>query len=221
MNCTDINTHIDDYLDAQLSQQDQLAFEQHVSKCADCRQDVELAKSILTDLKNLSIPQPSANFEQRVFAEVSRQHKDHHRFTFATGFATAAVASLAIWFASTVMVPDALIEQPLMISVAMNQTQTVRLLFDSQIDIEQAKLSIDLPDNMQLDGYPGHRALSWQINLIKGQNILALPVMAIQHGRGELVAQVSYGDKVKTYRLVLMTAKNGADYYQFEQLKTA
>ena len=219
MNCTDINIHIDDWLDDQLSKQDRLAFNQHVSNCADCAVKLKNARSLMLGLQNISVPQPSANFEKRVFAKVRRQHKEHHRFRFAAGFATAATASLAIWFASSVMVPEAVIEQPRMISVAMNEAQTVRLMFESQNDIEQVQLSVGLPDNMELDGYPGRRQLAWQTSLKKGENILALPIMAIDQGQGELVAELSYGDKVKTFRVVLKTGVDGVMQYQLDEVR--
>ena len=221
MNCTDINNHIDDWLDGQLSEHDRLAFDQHVMGCADCASKLENARSLLTGLRNISVPQPSANFEKRVFAEVRRQHKESHGFKFAAGFATAATASLAIWFASSVMLPNAIIEQPRMISVAMNESQTVRLMFESQNDIEQVQLSVGLPNNMELDGYPGQKELAWQTSLKKGENILALPIMAVGQGQGELVAELSYGDKVKTFRVVLKTAVDGVMQYQLEEVRSA
>ncbi|MFC1589279.1 anti-sigma factor family protein [Pseudomonadota bacterium] len=219
MNCIDIHIHIDDWLDDQLSQQDRLVFDQHVSNCADCAARLENARSLMLGLQNIPVPPPSANFEKRVFAEVRRQHKESHHFRFAAGFATAATASLAIWFASSVMVPEAVIEQPRMISVAMNEAQTVRLMFESQNDIEQVQLSVGLPDNMELDGYPGRRQLAWQTSLKKGENILALPIMAIDQGQGELVAELSYGDKVKTFRVVLKTSVDGVMQYQLDEIR--
>ena len=119
--------------------------------------------------------------------------------------ATAAIASLVIWFVSSVFVTDTYVEQPQMIAVAMNQAQTVSLIFDSHTDIQLAKLRIDLPDNMELDGYPGRRELTWQTSLKKGQNILDLPIMAIGVGQGELLAQLNYDGTVKILRVVLKT----------------
>lgn len=226
MKCKDTDRHIDDYLDKQLNPDDRFAFEQHISKCESCAQKVEFASSLLSGLSDLPVPEPSANFEHRVFTEVRRQHREHqqqhHGFRFATGFATAAVASLAIWFVSSVYItPDPLVEQAQVVSVAMNEAQTVRLMFDSQVDIEQVTLSIGLPDNMQLAGYPGHKELTWQTSLQKGQNILALPVKAVGYGQGELLAKLNYGDKVKIFRVVLKTTVDGVQLYELEDAKSA
>lgn len=218
MKCADIHLQIDDYLDKQLSPLEQSAFESHISACTDCADSVDREKSLLLALRNLPVPEPSPDFEQRIFSEVRKKYKkkyrDNHRFTFAAGFATAALASLVIWFVSSTYMPEPSLQQPQIISVSMHQTQTVRLLFDSRSDIQQVNLSIDLPHNMELDGYPGQRGLSWQTRLHKGQNVLALPIIAIDRGQGTLIARLSYGDKVKTYSLLLKTTIEGAWRFQ-------
>ena len=222
MKCKDIN--IDDYLDKQLLPAEQLAYQQHFSNCSDCSTKLENAESLLTGLKNLAVPEPSANFEKRVLAEVRKQHKEsrqyNHPFSFASGFATAVVASFAIWFVSTLYEPVRQVEQLPVVSVMLNQAQTVRLMFDSFEDIQQVNLSIDLPKNMDLNGYPGRKTLSWQTSLQKGQNVLALPIMAVSHGQGELLARLSYGEKVKIFRLVLKTSINETQRYQLNEIKT-
>ena len=209
MQCTEINLQIDGFLDKQLNPSELLALEEHVSCCTECAEKLEMAKSLASGLRNQPLPHHTANFKKRVFAEVRRQHKDDrqrdHGYSFAAGFATAAIASLVIWFVSSVFVTDTYVEQPQMIAVAMNQAQTVSLIFDSHTDIQLAKLRIDLPDNMELDGYPGRRELTWQTSLKKGQNILDLPIMAIGVGQGELLAQLNYDGTVKILRVVLKT----------------
>ena len=95
-----------------------------------------------------------------------------------------------------------------MIAVAMNQTQPVKLMFDSRSEIKHAKLTVDLPDNVTLEGYPGRRELSWPTNLNKGKNVLALPIEAVRAGQGELRVELDYNQKVKTFRVVLKTTNN-------------
>ena len=50
--------------------------------------------------------------------------------------------------------------------------------------------------------------------------MLALPVIAIESGESELVAQLKYGDVKKTYRLVLKTTADGAGFYQLKQSRS-
>jgi len=222
MKCKDIN--IDSYLDRELQFSEQQDHEQHFESCRDCATKLENAESLLMGLKSLTVPESSKDFEHRVLTEVRRQHekprqRDYH-FSFASGFSTAVIASLAIWFVSTIYEPVRQVEQLPVVSVLLNQAQTVRLMFDSHKDIEQVKLSIVLPENMQLDGYPGRNTLAWQTSLHKGQNVLALPIVALAHGQGELLARLSYGEQEKVFRLVLKTSMNGARQYQLDEVIT-
>jgi hypothetical protein len=211
MKCEDINRYIDDFLDQNLMPEDLKIFKGHLSGCKVCADKLEMASNLLAGLRQLPVEPPAAEFRVRVFSQLRQQYPQPREsgYRFAAGFASAMVASLAIWFVSTLYVPDAIVDQPPMISVAMDEMQTVRLLFDSQKDFQQVTLSIDLPRNIELDGYPGQKNLSWQTQLQKGQNILALPVVATAYGQGELLAQLNYGDKVKTFRIVLKTNADG------------
>lgn len=223
MNCTDINTQLESYIQGELSDQEQQAMSEHIAGCASCQQQLDETKMMYQLLKQLPVEPALTGFEERVFDSVRREYPQHQKHGFKTGFATAIAASLTVWFASTVFIPTAEIEtqtESQEISLALNNQQTVRLLFDAAADLEQVRLSIDLPANVELSGYPGQRALSWQTSLKKGQNVLALPVMAIENGQGELVAQLDYGDKQKTFRLVLKTTKDGVMNYQLEAVKS-
>ncbi len=223
MNCTDINTQLDAYIQDELTDQEKQAVDVHAASCTVCQQQLNDMQNLYRKLKQIPVEQASAGFEDRVFQAVRQQYPQHQRHGFKTGFATAIAASLAVWVASTVFVPTAEIEtqtESQEISLAVNDPQTVRLLFDAATDLDQVRLSIDLPANVELSGYPGQRALSWQTSLKKGQNVLALPVMAIENGRGELVAELDYGDKHKTFRLILRTTKDGVVNYQFETVKS-
>ncbi len=228
MNCTDINEKLDDYLDNELSEGSKQSFEQHVNTCEDCRKRVSSAQKLLAGLQQLPLPPTSPGFEQRVFSEVRRQHTrhsaDHDFFKFASGFATAAVAGLAIWFVSTVyqpaQLPEVVHEQSQIINVALNQPRTVRLVFDAEQDFEQVRLSIDLPGNMELDGYPGRHQLTWKTHLQKGQNVLALPIQALQQGQGELIAQLNYGDKEKIFKVLLTSTLDGVLRYPLNDIKS-
>ena len=217
MNCTDINTHCDDYLDGNLSHEQQQAFALHLTKCNQCDKSVNALLQLQAGLKNLTVPGPSAGFEQRVFDEVRRQTTKQPSRHFVSGFASAIAAGLALWFVSTLFIVQQSTEIPTgEMTLALNATQTVRLLFDAPDDIELVTLSIDIPDNFELSGYPGSKELTWETSLKKGENVLALPIMAIDTGKGELIAQLSYGDKVKVFRLILTTADNGRTFYRVQ-----
>lgn len=213
MHCTD--EHINDYLEEMLPHLQKQAFEQHLSECKTCSDRVNDMRNILTGLNRMPITETTADFEDRVFREVRKQHQQQSSNLFVAGFVTATAASMALWFLSTLfIVQQQSLPIPDTFTVAMNNTQNIRLLFDAPENINQVTLSIDIPDNFELSGHPGRSQLSWNTSLIKGQNVLTLPVMAVIQGQGELVAQLSYGDKVKTFRITLKTTDDGVMNYK-------
>lgn len=229
MKCTELQKYLDDYLDDAMSVAEKKAAEAHIENCVSCQQALEQHKTVRLALRSLPVVEPTADFEAKVFAVVHGQYSagsGHSGNRFVAGFATAMVASLAIWFASTIYTPPvdeyARQEQaPQTIKLAMNQARIVKLVFDAPTDLAEVTLSVDLPENIELEGYAGQKQLVWQTNLNKGQNILALPVMATGKGHGELVAQLSYGDKTKQFHIVLKTADDGALFYQITKLQPA
>ncbi len=222
MNCTDTQIQLDDYLDKHLLLNEQKAIELHLNNCTVCRQSLEEARVVRDALKSLPFAEASTDFEARVFAKVRKQSAHNNGNRFLGGFATAMVASVCLWVASTmIFVPQQPVDAPNVITVAMNEERPVRLLFEAPSDIQQVTLTIELPANVELSGYPGRSQLSWNTSLKKGQNVLALPINAIEAGKGELVAQLSYGDKQKTYRLILKTTDNGVMTYQIQPLTSA
>ncbi len=221
MNCTDIKTHIDDYFDNRLSETEKRSFEQHVAACSECNYNYSVRRTMLQELKGISVPEPKAGFENRVFSEVRKQHREEHRNRFAAGFVTAMAASVLLWFVSMIYLPQNINTQTEVISLALNDVQTVSLAFDAVNDIESVTLSIGLPQNVEIEGYPGKKSLAWTTRLQKGQNILALPVMAVDSGQGELIAQLSYGDKKQTFRIVLKTLDDKVLNYSIQPIHSA
>ncbi len=225
MKCTDIQKYLDDYLDDAMSLGEQKAVESHIEKCASCQHALQAQSTVRQALRSLPVDDASPEFEANVFAAVRSHYgtrsSKHSANRFVTGFATAMVASLALWFASTVSTPQFDVQTPQVVNLAMNQARTVKLMFDAPTDLAEVTLTVELPDNIELEGYTGQKQLVWQTSLNKGQNILALPVIAIGNGQGELVAKLSYGDKIQRFRIVLKTASDGARIYQISKLRSA
>jgi anti-sigma factor RsiW len=210
MNCTDIHSQLDDYLDKTLDLSDAQAFDAHLQSCSECQQLLKESNSLILALQNLPVDEADAGFEERVLKKVHRQFPNQGNKRFFTGFATAMAASLALWFASTVYIPEMPDTQSPTIQLAVNDAYTVNLKFEAPANLSDVTLSITLPEHVEITGYPGRKAIIWKTTLDKGSNVLALPVMAINNGQGELIAHLQYGDKSKSFRVVLKTNLNDA-----------
>jgi len=173
--------------------------------------------------------------EQAQKTEGTLSHQHHHRRGFVLGFGSAAAAALAMWVVvgmfpgetpkgtdpaqqtvASVTKSGQVAKQPQSdnkqpeLSIALNKQQNIKLAFYSGEPLDGAKITIRLPENVALVGYPGRRQLSWETSLKKGDNLLSLPVIATQVARGELVADIEYQGRVKTLKVNLETSSAGA-----------
>lgn len=167
--------------------------------------------------------------QQRPVASTEQVGRHQQRRGFMLGFGSAAAAALALWvvvgaFPEAVSPVQVVAEEAVAtnaaavipastastkaaprpeLSIALNKQQDIRLAFYSGQSLEGARITIRLPENVALVGYPGRRELSWTTSLKKGDNLLRLPVIATQIAHGELVADIEYQDQVKTLTLGL------------------
>ena len=212
MNCTDTTTRLHQYLDGDLSAQAQQQFEYHINRCDACMDELNATRELRRALAELPVEPPRAGFEQRVLAEVHSHYPEPKHHAFVTGFSSAVAAGLMLWVASLMFFQNGSPDVS-MVNLVVNQESTVRLMFDAAGDMDQVTLSLELPAHVELAGYSGKSQLHWQTRLQKGQNILTLPIRAVDHGKGELIAQLKYGDQSKTYRILMKTTNDGALNY--------
>jgi anti-sigma factor RsiW len=212
MNCAEFSKGLDDLLDGELSPDRQAAMQAHEQSCDACRRRVEAARHIQQALRDMPVPAPSAGFADRALrAAVEQNTAHHHRRGFVVGFGSALVAGFALWLVVGLlpMRPGPAPEEGAVseVSIALNEPHEVTLAFHAVRALEGAKISIQLPANVALVGYPGRRTLEWRTNLAEGNNILRLPVVATGMDGGQLVAHLEYGNKVRTLKIKLKAVK--------------
>lgn len=230
MNCAEFNDCLDDSLDHELGETEQAVFDAHRVSCAACRAVYASELVMLERLRAMPVVQPPAGFADRVLVTAIKrnvpQRQNHHRQGFMVGFGSAAAAALAVWVvvgmfpgelpdtgdasgqvaAVPVVEVEKVQQQPVMsVALALNIQQTVRLAFASSESLQSAKITIRLPENIALVGYPGQRELSWETDLEKGDNLLSLPIIATRVAQGELIAYIEYEGQVETLTLNLET----------------
>ncbi|WP_455217145.1 hypothetical protein, partial [Kaarinaea lacus] len=86
-------------------------------------------------------------------------------------------------------------------SIALNEQRDIRLAFYSSTELNGAQITLQMPEHVTLVGFSGQRKLAWKANLVKGDNLLRLPVIATNSKGGQLVAQIEYMGKVKTLKV--------------------
>ncbi len=89
------------------------------------------------------------------------------------------------------------------VNISQNSIQKVDLLFNSPSDLAAARISIQLPANVELAGFPGEQSVSWTENIRHGSNMLTLALKANNTAEGHLIARIEHNGKIKTLHIRL------------------
>jgi hypothetical protein len=203
-NCEQCRNAIEELLDNSLMADQQVMVEQHLQHCPACRAQLEQEQEFRYALAQLPSPALRPGFVAEVMGKARQSQQRTHRYGFAAGFGTAIAASVAMWF--TVMMYSPQGEDASMlhtINMSVGQVQQVNLVFNSPEQLGQATFTLLLPENAEVEGYPGRRELTWTASLQKGKNRLTLPLRVAALGQGELVARISHGKDEKVFRVKL------------------
>jgi len=209
MNCEQCRNAIEELLDSMLTSEDELAVEQHLQQCPDCQRELEMERRFRHELAQLPAPRLRPDFlAETVGKAQSPMPRQRSRgYGFAAGFGSAIAAGIAVWFTVMLYSPQGE-EAPLLqtVSMSVGRVQQVNLVFNSPEQLSQATFTLLLPENAEVEGYPGKRELTWTASLHKGRNRLTLPLRLASLGQGELVARISHGKEQKEFRLKLEAA---------------
>lgn len=235
MNCQETQSFIDDYLDGLLNPIQAESLAAHCEQCSDCAESLAQNQQFRQLLKNASVPPPSAGFvdhalhqavhqaTQKIEQNTGPTHHDFHRQGFIKGFGSAIAAGLALW-AVVSLFPmqqgtqtQTSIENLAQnsqkegaISIALYEATSIKLAFNAAQAVQGATITISLSDNLELVGYQNHQTLEWKTDLVAGDNVLTLPVKALNPQQGKIIAQVSHNKLMKSIELTL-NVKNNAD----------
>jgi hypothetical protein len=214
MNCNKAQQQISDYLDDLLDEITRESLQTHVKSCAECADKLAEEESFRNQLKGLPVPPASYGFVDRALqnAVKTETKQSHHRVGFVKGFATAVAAGLALWVVLLAPPDKPLLDQDSatnLVQVSLMQPQDVTLAFNAQKDLTGATITISLSDNIHLVGLQGRQTIEWQTDLVKGDNVLKLPIKAINNQKGRLVAQIKHNDMSKSVVIEFDVKKPG------------
>jgi hypothetical protein len=163
-------------------------------------------QEILELLKDYPMPDATVEFYDQALARATHEGTRRQRNRWVmTGFGSAIAAGLALWliggfFLTTPVVttPDASIPG---IAMTLEAPRTVNFVFASATALDEATLTVSLPDGIELAGFPGQREVTWQTSLVEGKNYLPLELIALTPTSGEVLARLEHDDRGRTFRL--------------------
>ena len=205
MNCEQIKPELDDYLDGRLDSTSRQSFEAHIAQCAVCRHRFEQARDLQRALASYPIESASDDFFQRALANAPRASTRRLRQPprlIAAGFVVAFAASILTLIYTGLLVRSPSLESGAglsTISMTIDESRTVNLVFASNSDVDDVSLLVDLPMGVELLGYAGQTQVRWRTRLQAGKNVLPLQLVAFSGMGGQLTARLQHGDKEKVF----------------------
>ena len=204
MQCEDIKNQLDDYIDGCVPEPELQIMQKHLSICRDCASMVNRKERLLRQLRNLPAPQAQSCLAQRIIK--SRKQKQHRQWRwFGTGVGTAIAAGLAILAVFAILKPfsPGAVSEPTVVA-KLHQASDVHILVHSRHAIEDVRFTLVVPESIELQGFEGRRQVAWRGSLRQGENLLSLPVVALQPSGGTLVVKIEHGESSKEYNVNVM-----------------
>lgn len=201
MKCRIAKNLMQDAVDGKLKGADTGFITAHLQECAACREDYRQTSNMLEMLRGIPVPPPSAGFADRVLSIATRSHPATagRRYKYVTGGIAASL--VAVFLAISVMTGSGPGQQAPDVMLIGDQVKTIRVAIESPRIIEAIEVSIDVSDNLAIEGYGNQQAISWTTRLERGVNLIALPISANAAGDGEIVARVGLDGHEKVYRI--------------------
>ena len=175
---------------------------EHLSSCDDCRSAAH-ALAVLKAERNLPIDPPSEDaFRRAIVAAASRQESERpRRATFWLGVGVGAALAASVAAAVVMLRPladSAGLGVPA-VTLAVNEVRNVDLALTAPEPLASAEIHVSLSGEIGLDGFADQRELRWTTDLDRGVNQLTLPIVALGAHGGQVLVEVRYGDKHRTF----------------------
>jgi hypothetical protein len=157
-------------------------------------------------LRDFPVAEPDAGFYEQALVRATHEGTRRQRNRWLlTGFGSALAAGIVLWliggfFLTAPDLPEA--EAPIPgVAMTLEMPRTINLVFASKTALDGAKLTVMLPDGIELAGFPGQREITWNTSLVEGRNLLPLELIALTPTGGEVLARLEHDNRGRTFRL--------------------
>jgi hypothetical protein len=200
MNCARALLLLEEQLDGPLECLAETALAEHLRVCGACAAERAAMLALQQRLAVMPLPPPAAGFADRVLA---RAHA-------ANPLAAPALRVRPWWIggalaASLLLMSGLWTSRETLPEVLAIANEPVRLVFRSADALQGVTIELELPEGVELRGYPGQRQLVWQSDIQAGPNLLELPV-EVRGGGGVLTATLNHGVERRQFSVRVVAA---------------
>ncbi|HEY8518797.1 MAG TPA: hypothetical protein VIN61_01855 [Gammaproteobacteria bacterium] len=182
-----------------------LAAERHAAECRDCRRAL-LAHRVLQEERLRPVPRPPEGALQKAVdravaagpVRVSRARGFWLGMAVGGALAASMVLAVTMLLARVDPSADSPVSAP-QIALAAHESRDVSVALNSAERLSNVEIQVAVTGAIALRGYESRRELRWFTDLERGVNELTLPIVALGPGSGQLMVQVTHGDRRRTF----------------------
>lgn len=208
MDCTELSSLLEPFVDKRLTSVQQAAVKKHLGECDSCASAL-YAVEALHARRSVVAPTPRTEF----FAEVLQlatqdgavaHQRTGNRFWIGAGLggALAAGITFALLSFNSVLQPPPEPSMP-QLTIALNETRDVKFAIDSPTELSGAQIRVVLTGTVALVGFEGQSELRWATDLDRGINRLSLPVTMVGSDGGQVMVEVIHVDRHEVFVVAL------------------
>lgn len=166
----------------------------HIDQCDDCRSAMRGAEALAELAARDTSKPPTGLFDaivESAASQTARAPRDQ-RFWTGAGFGAiaASLIAVALFFGWTDNPKQAEVAPEF--TVSLEEPRQMNLAFETDRELEGAKITILLSGSVEIDGYGPSRELSWTENLEAGVNRLSLPIIANGFDGGQIIVRLEH-----------------------------
>jgi hypothetical protein len=225
--CRHFRAHWSRFWFKELEEAESLRLKRHLESCRRCQKYSQQMQAVVDCLKGMG---QSASSELETARMERLLEKAYLRYRTAARGRRVMAATLLAGFIGGALFWAALDEvrqKPAYPVVSHTQTislpiagvKNISLAIDSDRIVQAVTFTIELPEGVELDGYPGQRLLSWQGALHAGLNRLTLPLLTNnQAHEGILKARIEYAGGGRELVLPLRPTEGSAAVHAAQEV---
>lgn len=210
MQCDKTIELLDDYADDVLPPGLHNELADHLANCDACRRQLEILSGLREHLRRMPVQAPPAGFADRILRNSRQIYSRRQLGRFATGAAAAGLFILLIAGLMQMTADDVETAAIQMVELNVLEQRTISLAFNSPAEIDGVTFMLDLPEGIELPGYPDKRELVWTDSLSNGRNVLQLTLLGQKRMTGTLKASIEHAGKRREFSIPLQVREAGA-----------
>ena len=190
MNCLDARQDIRTSLAGGFELEGAAAF--HLHQCELC-QHWHFDELLRREFDQVEVPDPRDGMVDELIGNAVR-HGERSRTRRISLLATAAAVVLSFGLViGQNLIESSADELSFEVAMAPRVSEMVEVVINSNSGSDAAILTIELAENLELAGFPNERIVQWQTGLLKGKNLLRLPLILMDQQDSQFEIALSYG----------------------------